>query len=184
MLDENWVEAVCTFWFRELSPNQWFEADPALDRTIRERFLELHRTLKAALPAEAKTDARAALAAIIALDQFPRNMFRGEPEAFATDSMASELSRNAVGKGLDTRLSADERRFIYMPLMHSEVLADQELCVSLFKSLEDEQSLHYAVEHRDTIARFGRFPHRNRALGRQSTPDEVAFLESANTYGQ
>lgn len=183
-MDDNWAEIVRAFWFEELEPKQWFETSRDLDRTIVDRFAKLHGTLKTSLPAEAWSDARSALAAIVVLDQFSRNMYRGTPEAFATDSIACALARNAVEKGLDMELTRDERRFIYMPLMHSEILADQDRCVSLFKSLEDEHSLKYAIEHRDIIARFGRFPHRNRTLGRTNTPEEDSFLKDANTYGQ
>jgi uncharacterized protein (DUF924 family) len=183
-MEDKWAESVTAFWFGTLSPQQWFRSDEALDRTIRDRFHGLYQSLKSSVPAVARTDPNSALAAIIVLDQFPRNMFRGRPEAFETDPIACSLARNAIDKGLDGGLSVDERRFVFMPLMHSEVLADQERCVLLFKSLGDENSLRYAVEHRDIIARFGRFPHRNRVLGRESTDAEIAYLEDANTYGQ
>ncbi len=179
-----WVEEVNRFWFEEIEPGQWFRPDPAMDAEIRRRFLELYQKLKQALPEEARTDARAALAAILLFDQFPRNMFRGRPEAFATDPLACALTRNAVDQELDNGLNTDERRFLYMPLMHSEVLADQEWGVSLFRSLDDPESLRYAIEHRDIIARFGRFPHRNNVLGRENTPEEEEFLRTAERYGQ
>lgn len=184
MTQSGWVQQILDFWFTEVKPEQWFAVDPALDEQIRSRFLDLHAALKSQVPAEAREDARAALAAIILFDQFPRNMFRGRREAFATDSLACALTRNAVEREFDQVLDKDERRFLYMPLMHSEILADQEWGVSLFRSLDDPESLRYAIEHRDTIARFGRFPHRNQVLGRESTAEEEEFLRSANRYGQ
>lgn len=184
MAQSEWLDEVRAFWFEEIEPKKWFQPDKAMDETIRNRFHPVYLELKRSIPPEARTDAKTALAAIIVLDQFPRNMFRGTAQAFATDPIACELARNAVEKELDNELDVDERRFLYMPLMHSEILADQEWGVSLFRSLADENSLAYAVEHRDIIARFGRFPHRNRILGRESTLEEIEFLRDANTYGQ
>jgi uncharacterized protein (DUF924 family) len=183
-MDENWAQAVLSFWFKELKPEQWFQPDADLDLRIANRFHELYLRLKASVPGAARTDPTAALGAIIVLDQFPRNMFRGKPEAFATDVAASALARNAIERGMDAQLGRDERRFLYMPLMHSESLDDQEECVRLFQLLDEPNSLKYAIEHRDIIARFGRFPHRNRVLGRRSSDEELAYLESANTFGQ
>lgn len=182
--DGNWVEAVKAFWFGELGREQWFSGDEKVDATIRARFGELYRRLNENVPAAAWTEPDAALAAILVLDQFPRNIHRGKAEAFASDTSACALARNAVEKELDAGLSESERAFLYMPFMHSEILADQERGVSLFKSLGDPVSLKFAEEHRDAIARFGRFPHRNKVLGRESTPDELEFLETANRYGQ
>lgn len=184
MVKQDWAEQVISFWFEEIQPQQWFAPSIELDTEIRERFLSLYEEISRSVPRVAYSDARAALAAIIILDQFPRNMFRGQPKAFATDALACALTRNAVQKELDRQLSQDERRFLYMPLMHSEILADQEWGVSLFRALGDETSLKYAIEHRDIIEQFGRFPHRNRILGRQSSEREQTFLQSANSYGQ
>src|SRR5690606_7687895 len=114
----------------------------------------------------------------------PRNMYRGTPAAFATDAMALQVSRNALDKGVIDQIQPEARPFVYMPFMHSEVLADQERCVDLFKSVGNEESLKYAIEHPDIVARFGRFPRRNRACGRQSSPDEIEFLKSHDGYGQ
>lgn len=181
---EDWKAEILDFWFGELSPEQWFDSTPELDQTMRERFGALHERIASALPVEAQEDARAALAAIIALDQFPRNMFRGTAQAFASDNQAVALARNAVARGLDADLAPEERQFLYMPLMHSEVVADQEHCVSLFADLENSEGLRYAEEHRDIVARFGRFPHRNKPLDRESTPEERDFLKGHAGYGQ
>lgn len=182
--DRQWIDDVKAFWFGELTREQWFSGDATLDETIRQRFGGLHRQIHENVPAEAWNDPDTALAAIIVLDQFSRNIHRGRREAFASDSTACALARNAVDKEFDAGMSDSERAFLYMPFMHSEILADQERGVSLYKSLGNMESLKYAEEHRDAIARFGRFPHRNEVLGRESTPDETIFLKTANRYGQ
>lgn len=183
-LGSNWAEVVRQFWFGELTREDWFGGSSALDARIKERFEGLYGRIAAQVPPEAWNEAEAALAAVIVLDQFPRNMFRGTAAAFVTDPVASALARNAVEKELDQQLGEDERAFLYMPFMHSEILADQELGVALFRSLSAPESLRYAEEHRDIIARFGRFPHRNKVLGRESTPAELEFLKTADRYGQ
>ncbi|MCT8998191.1 DUF924 family protein [Chelativorans intermedius] len=180
----DWIDGILSFWFEEIGPKGWFSGGEALDRTIRQRFLALYERLSAELPKEAAEDAHAALATVILFDQFPRNMFRGTARAFATDDLAMRIAREAIDRRLDEKLSKEERQFLYMPFQHSEVLADQEHAVMLFKSLGDEESLRYAVEHRDIVQRFGRFPHRNRALGRASTREEEAFLEDHKGFGQ
>jgi len=181
---KSWVNDVLQYWFGELTFDDWFVAKADTDRAITKRFLPLYETLKKAVPDETYSEARAALAAIIVLDQFPRNMFRGKAEAFATDDIALDLARNALDHQFDALLEERMRHFLYMPFMHSEVLADQERCVSLFKSLGDGEGAKYAMEHRDIIARFGRFPHRNKALARETTPDEKLFLAEHEGYGQ
>lgn len=184
MDDGNWVDEVLDFWFGELTYEDWFSSDETLDRKIRDRFLDLYRQRKADLDIRAVDDARTALAAIILFDQFPRNMFRRTAAAFGTDDLAMGIARRAVDKGLDRELSPSEKPFLYMPFMHSEVLADQERCVDLFSTLGAEDSLKYAIDHRDIIARFGRFPHRNKVLERQSTAAEIEFLQGHAGYGQ
>jgi uncharacterized protein (DUF924 family) len=183
-MDKRWTDDILDFWFDELKPEDWYSGKPETDAAIRERFLPLYQELLVAPPPEAREDARAALAAIILFDQFPRNMFRGKPEAFGSDDLAADLARNALERGFDDGLEPSRRQFLYMPLMHSEVLADQERCVSLFGTLGNEEGLRYAIEHRDIIARYGRFPHRNRVLARESTPAEQAFLKGHAGYGQ
>lgn len=183
-VEQSWVNNVLGYWFGQLTYDDWFTRKDQTDKAITERFLSLYRSIANAVPKEAYGEPRAALAAIIVLDQFPRNMFRGKAEAFATDDLALELARNALDHQFDAALEESMRHFLYMPFMHSEVLADQERCVSLFKSLGNGENVKYAVEHRDIIARFGRFPHRNRALGRESTPKEKAFLSKHEGFGQ
>lgn len=181
---EKWVDEVLDFWFDELTYEDWFGGKPEVDEKIRSRFLDLHGRLKADFDVESVNDPRTALAAVILFDQFPRNMFRKTAAAFGTDDLAIGIARRAIDKGFDNLVEPNAKPFLYMPFMHSEVSADQERCVDLFRSLGHEESLKYAVEHRDIVARYGRFPHRNRALGRQSTPAEVAFLEGHSGYGQ
>ncbi|MBE7183331.1 MAG: DUF924 domain-containing protein [Methylobacterium mesophilicum] len=179
-----WQAEILLFWFGELRPEQWYESTPELDQAIRERFLASHEALATDLPPETLHEPDAALAAIIALDQFPRNMFRGTARAFASDNQAALLSRKAVEKELDAQVPPERRQFFYMPLEHSEVMADQEHSVMLFTALGDAENLRYAVEHRDIIGRFGRFPHRNHVLERESTPAEKAFLAEHMGFGQ
>lgn len=184
MRGTEWRDDVLRFWFDELTPEDRFSGKPEVDARIAERFGRLYAELKADLPEEAGSDPLTALAAIIVLDQFSRNLFRRRPEAFATDAQARAIALQALDRGLDARLDEAQRQFLYMPLMHSEDLADQERCVELFSGTANGTALQYAIEHRDIIARFGRFPHRNRVLGRETTPEEAAFLESHSGYGQ
>ncbi|MFC3220403.1 DUF924 family protein [Tianweitania populi] len=179
-----WANDVLTFWFDELSWNDWFAGGSHVDDRIRERFSELHDQLRAEIPDAALDDPRTALAAIIVFDQFSRNLFRGTARAFATDDRALAIARRVIDGGLDQDMSKDERLFLYLPLEHSEMLADGERCVSLFEGLGEEAGLKAAIEHRDILARFGRYPHRNKALGRESTAQETAFLAEHKGFGQ
>ncbi len=180
----NWVDEVLDFWFGELTYEDWFGGGAELDEKIRSRFLHLYEQLKADPHVEDITDARTALAAVIVFDQFPRNMFRKTAAAFATDDLAIGIARRAIDKGFDQALDQQQRSFLYMPFMHSEVTADQERCVDLFRSLDNDESLKYAIEHRDIVAKFGRFPHRNSVLDRETTPEEREFLAGHAGYGQ
>ena len=184
MVKPGWRDEVLKFWFEELTPDDWYTGKPEVDEAIRTRFGALHEELMAAPPPEVTTDPRSALAAVIVFDQFPRNIHRRQPGAFSSDDLALSLARNALDKEFDAGMNAVEKQFLYMPFMHSEVLADQERCVDLVKSLGNEEGIRYAIEHRDIIAKFGRFPHRNRVLGRATTDDEAKFMEGHKGYGQ
>lgn len=184
MIEKGWHKKVLDFWFGELTQKDWFSGGEEIDNNIRDRFADLHAELTKGVPPEAKTDPDAALAALIVFDQFSRNIHRKQPGAFASDTLALDIARNALEQGFEAHIPEERRTFLYMPFMHSEVLSDQERCVDLFKQTGNENSIKYAVEHRDIIARFGRFPHRNRALGRDSTPDEIAFLKGHEGFGQ
>ncbi|MGN6847933.1 MAG: DUF924 family protein [Sphingomicrobium sp.] len=169
----DWRADVLKFWFG-LQPEQWWNGGPELDHRIKQNFLKLWFE-KRQLPAESfLTDPLTADAAVILFDQFPRNMFRGQAEQFATDPLALAIAKGAIDKGLDEQLAFDERKFLYMPFVHSESLDDQNRAVLLFTELGDDEQLGYAKKHRDIIARFGRFPHRNQMLGRTARPDEIA----------
>ena len=177
---------VLAFWFGEGDEHgrkrvEWFKKDATFDDEIRHRFLPAYQLAAADRLSHWKDDVRACLALIIVLDQFSRNMFRGSARAFATDAMAREATRHALAQGFDRVLKPVERQFIYLPLEHSESLADQEQCLQLMQQLSafDETSdLHvWAEKHLVIIRRFGRFPHRNAALGRPSTAEEIEFLK-------
>lgn len=182
--EAGWVNEVLDFWFGELTNDDWFGGGTELDDKIRVRFLPLYEQLKAEFDEETVDDARTALAAIIIFDQFPRNIFRGTAAAFATDDIAVGLARLAVERGWDNKAEPLQRPFYYMPFMHSEILADQERCVDLFREIGEGSGLDYAIEHRDIVAKFGRFPHRNRALGRENTAEEIEFMQGHAGYGQ
>jgi uncharacterized protein (DUF924 family) len=169
----DWRADVLKFWFG-LNPEQWWDGGPDLDHRIKQNFLKLWFE-KRQLPVESfLTDPLTADAAVILFDQFPRNMFRGDAEQFATDPLALGIARGAIDRGFDRELAFDERKFLYMPFMHSENLEDQDRALLLFTEIHDEEQIKYARKHRDIIARFGRFPHRNKMLGRAPRPDEIA----------
>lgn len=184
MPDTKWVDEVLDFWFGELTYEDWFGGKPELDETIRTRFAGLYQNMTANFDVETVNDARTALAAVILFDQMPRNMFRKTAAAFGSDDIAIAVARRASERGFDSQVEPERKSFFYMPFMHSEVSADQERCVDLFRALGNEEGLKYAIEHRDIVAQYGRFPHRNRVLGRESTSPEVEFLKGHNGYGQ
>lgn len=166
---------VLGFWFDEHAKD-WFVKNAAFDAAIRERFLPVYEDAVAGRIAHWAEEPRSALALVIVLDQFPRNMFRGTARAFATDPDARAIARRILGRGWDKGMTQAERLFAYLPFEHSESLEDQDLSCELMKDFDAEQ-LRYAIRHREIIERFGRFPHRNAILGRQSTPAEIEFLK-------
>lgn len=170
-----WVEEVLHFWFSELDESDWFFGDADIDERIRDRFLALHEYL-AGSSGSRVTQARPLLAAVIVLDQFSRNLFRGSARAFATDALARGLAKQAIANDLDSGMKPQERHFLYMPFEHSEDPADQALAVRLIAQLGCEEWTKYAVAHKALIDRFGRFPHRNTALGRESSAEEFAAM--------
>lgn len=171
------VNELLDFWFTELSPKAWFTKDEALDAQIRARFLGVYEQLANTAPVDALlATPETTLAALITLDQLPRNMFRGTARMFEGDAKALELARRARAEATDEQVDPARRLFFYLPFEHSEALADQDLSVALFEKLGDANYLRYAIAHRDIIVRFGRFPHRNALLGRPSTAEELTFL--------
>jgi uncharacterized protein (DUF924 family) len=177
------VQAVLDFWLspRDLAGaplwrDEWFARNEALDRAIAAQFGDaVEQALQGRLDALAG-DAAGALALVILLDQFPRNLYRGTAKAFAGDARARQVAREAIARGFDAKLPRYSRMFLYLPFEHSEDLADQARSVALLGSLGDDNLADYARRHRDVVLRFGRFPHRNAALGRASTPEEIDFL--------
>ena len=180
-------EDVLDFWFgSEGEPgygkfrDAWFQKNPAFDEEVRDRFLDAHEEAAAGLYDDWMEEARGALALAILLDQFPRNMFRGDPRSYATDAKARVVARHAVERALDRELPPFQRMFLYMPFMHSEDLEEQRRSVELFRLLANEPGApdvtSYAVGHMEIVERFGRFPHRNEVLGRATTPEEAEFL--------
>ena len=156
----------------------WFRRDEAFDRAIAENFApDVDAAIAGGLDAMV-ADAEGALALTILLDQFPRNLFRGSARAFAGDLRARRIAAFALARGDERAMSPRHRVFLYLPFEHSEDMADQERSLALFATLDDANAYDYAVRHRDIVARFGRFPHRNAALGRASTPEEIEFLKT------
>ena len=173
---------ILAFW-REAGRDRWYEKDDAFDAEVRRRFLDLwHKAAAGELSSwEASDDG--ALALVIVLDQFPRNMFRGNLRTYATDTLAREVAGRAIARGVDARIDPVLVEFLYMPFMHSEHLPDQLRCVELFRKTGHAENLGYAERHADIVRRFGRFPHRNRLLGRATTAEEQAFLDAGGFAG-
>lgn len=173
---------ILAFW-REAGRERWYKHSDAFDAEVRRRFLPLWRQAAAGELASWEDSDDGALALVIVLDQFPRNIFRGTPEAFTSDALARDVARRAIERGTDRRIDPLLLEFLYMPFMHSEHLPDQLRCVALFENTDNAENLKYAREHADIIQRFGRFPHRNRLLGRDTTEEERAFLNGGGFAG-
>ncbi len=172
---------IIAFW-RDVGPKGWFEKNATIDDEIRRRFLAIHETAAVGKLTDWEENSEGALALVILLDQFPRNMFRGEARAFATDPLARAVASRAILNGFDGALP-DMRGFFYLPFEHSENLADQERSIRLYKAVGDKEGLKWANVHADIVRRFGRFPHRNAVLGRVTTPEEQAFLDDGGFAG-
>ena len=169
-------QEVIEFWFSQTDTSQWFKKDPEFDQLIRRRFLDAHAKATRCELFAWRTTALGSLAEIVVLDQFSRNMFRDRPESFAYDSISLVLAQAAIANGFDAELPPVQRTFLYMPFMHSESLRIHEEAVRLFTQLGEKISLDYEMKHKAIIERFGRYPHRNKILGRNSSPEELAFL--------
>lgn len=171
------AQDVLTFWFSEDTEKHWFVRSDALDEKIIEKFSALYVMARDGLLADWQGNAKGALALVIILDQFPRNMFRGSAQAFASDEKARLVAHAALEKHFDQSFSAKERQFFYLPFMHSENLEEQRRSLELYKALGNSFSLDFAQQHYDIIAQFGRFPHRNKVIGRENTAEETEFLK-------
>lgn len=167
---------VLAFW-RAAGHDRWYVRDDAFDAELRRRYLDLWRKAAAGELSSWEASDDGALALVIVLDQFPRNMFRGDALTYSSDALAREVARRAIDQGVDTRIDSSLLEFLYLPFMHSEQLPDQLRCIELFRRAGNTEQLKYAKHHADIIRRFGRFPHRNPILGRVTTPDEQAFLD-------
>jgi uncharacterized protein (DUF924 family) len=176
MLSPGWSNDVLNFWFGEAGPDRWFNKDAAFDDIVRQRFHALHEGLTACDNELLIADPRTALAAVIVFDQMSRNMFRDTPGAFAADPRALSIAQEAIAGGFDVGLTKDERMFLYLPFEHAENAEAQARSVALTATLDDPELTGWAEAHRRIIDRFGRFPHRNRVLGRISTAEEAEFL--------
>lgn len=172
------LDSVLHFWFKKVSTRQRFMSSLKLDQEITAQFGDLHRAIAANEYWKFRSNPDSFLAEVIVLDQFSRNMFRGTAEAFAHDAQALTLAQQAILAGYDTELPAKRRHFLYMPFMHSESREIHVEAVKLFESLGMKEALKYEQVHKDIIDRFGRYPHRNAALGRENTPEEVEYLHT------
>lgn len=168
---------VNNFWFEELNPKQWWVKDEQLDQAIRERFMVIHNKAMADELEHWRAKPEGCLAEVIVLDQFSRNIFRGEPGSFASDNKALALARQAIETGADKALPEGRRTFLYMPFMHSEDINVHEEAVKIFSQAGMEGTLEFELKHKKIIERFGRYPHRNEILGRESTKEELEFLK-------
>lgn len=170
-------DEVLRFWFEEIEQVKWWQKDEAFDKLIIDKFMAIHVKAKQCELYAWRSSAQGRLAEIIILDQFSRNMYRDTPEAFACDSLALALAQEAIALGCDKTLSETERSFLYLPFMHSESLAIHEVAVSLYRANGIESNLDFELQHKAIIERFGRYPHRNAILARESTEAELAFLQ-------
>src|SRR5665213_92987 len=173
---------IVTFW-REAGPDAWFKKDENFDNEIRRRFLAVHEAAADGRLSAWEENAEGALALLILLDQFPRNMFRGQARMFARDPLARSIAAGAIVRGFDAQVEKEMRGFFYLPFEHSENMQDQERAVAFYKAIGDADGVKWAELHADIIRRFGRFPHRNAVLGRSTTPREQTFLDAGGFSG-
>lgn len=176
------AQKVIDYWFDEVGPEGWWKKSDELDAEIERRWGALRQQVIDSDGKVWREGPRRILAAILLLDQFSRNIYRGKAEAFAADPLARRLTRRAMAKGWDERMHVEQRRFVYMPLMHSEEIADQDESVRLFDAMAEDGRDKFAHLHRQQIENFGRFPGRNAALGRESTPEERVALEGGAAF--
>jgi uncharacterized protein (DUF924 family) len=181
---------ILTFWFGTSNMSAdvekrdiWFKSTPEFDAELIERFTIVHERAAAGDLDHLRDTPEECLALVISLDQFPRNIYRGSGKAFHTDPMACGLSHHALEQKFDDVLSLEPRKFFYLPLVHSENLSDQDAAVEKYKAFDDEKSLASSIGHREAIAMFGRFPHRNKVLGRENTAEETEYLKIPPTWG-
>ncbi|WP_455206826.1 DUF924 family protein [Kaarinaea lacus] len=173
---------ILKFWFSEKIKPLWFNSTPEFDAQLKEKFLDVYHAALNGNLSGWQQSADGCVALILILDQFPLNMFRGQPECFAGEKQAQDIAREAVAKGFDQHIPDEQKAFLYMPFMHSECAEHQDLSVRLFESAGLKDNLRFAIHHRDIVRRFGRFPHRNKILGRNSTEAELQYLASKEAF--
>jgi len=168
---------ILKFWFEEIKPSQWWVKDTLFDKLMVDRFMEIHKSATQCELFPWRESPEGRLAEVIVLDQFSRNMFRGLPQSFDFDSMALVLAQEAILNEADKKLTVTERNFLYMPFMHSESLKIHDTAVELFQANGIQGSLEFEIKHKNIIEKFGRYPHRNNILDRESSDEELAFLK-------
>lgn len=173
---------VLDYWFRKENQHFWFASTPEIDTQMREQFNDLWDSAKSGELDDWKNSAEGCLALCIVLDQLPLNMFRGAPRSFSTEQQSIEIAKHAIQKGFDQQINKERLAFLYMPLMHSEKLADQDFAISLFEKAGLEGNTRFAKHHRELIKTYGRFPHRNDILGRENTLAEIEYLKSKQAF--
>ena len=178
----DWARQLLAFWFDDHGDSDWFGGGPEFDTKVTERFTGWRNALRSQPAGAFIEHADTALAAIILFDQVPRNAYRGTAEAFATDHIALGIARRSVELGLDAGLTKDQRLFLYLPFEHSEDEADQRESVWLISGLNDQRLLQFALDHQDMITRFGRFPHRNKVLGRADREGEAEAVADGHNW--
>lgn len=176
------IDELLSFWFSDAVKKLWFNSTPAFDEELRIKYLPLLEKAQNGDLNHWQEDPLGALSLVIILDQFPLNMFRRQPRSFATEQQSRQIAELAVTKGLDQQLDGAQKAFLYMPFMHSENLEDQDKSVDLFEKAGLTDNLKYAKHHREIVRRYGRFPHRNSILGRQSTAEEIRYLNSKEAF--
>jgi uncharacterized protein (DUF924 family) len=176
-MSEAMYQSILQFWFQEITAEQWWKSDPAFDQLIKDRFGEIHQHATRAELFAWRPEPHGRLAEVIVLDQFSRNIFRANRRAFENDALALALAQEAIAAKADTALSPAERSFLYVPFMHSESRAIHKLSERLFRDNAYANSVDFALRHKAIIDRFGRYPHRNAAIGRESTAEEIEFLQ-------
>lgn len=179
LIDSN---EIIDFWFSERVAKLWFNSTPEFDNEIRQYFESIYLAAKQGKYDHWLATATGCLALVIVLDQFPLNMYRGEMESFASEKQSREVARHALAEHFDEQLNDRQKVFLYMPFMHSENIEDQKRAVALFEAANLDNNLRFARHHRDIVKRFGRFPHRNRILGRNSTSEELEYLQSKQAF--
>ena len=175
-------EEIINYWYSERVQPLWFNSTPEFDAELKERFEPLVKSAAQGELSNWLESPEGCLALVIVLDQFPLNIYRGKPESFSTEKQAVNIARHAVERGYDKKLPSSQLAFLYMPFMHSESMADQDLSVQLFTSAGLKDNAKFAEHHRDIVRRFGRFPHRNKILGRQNSQDELEYLNSKGAF--